>query len=112
MATIVVLFVMTQLISPIGGDPVVRRMLLQLEFKRRPPPDTLSEIRVFELPSKPETQLASESFLDEEDLPKRPQRAEYDDDDVEATQGHIIDWWVRARAVIQDLGDADAIEAI
>jgi hypothetical protein len=107
LVTIVVLFVMTQLISPIGGDPVVRRLLLQLEFQRRPPPDVPSGIRVFELPPKPETLHASDSSIDEEDLPQRPERAEYDDDNVKATQDHVIDWWAAARAVIQDLGDAE-----
>ena len=97
---------MTQLISPIGGDPVVQQMLLRLEFQRRPPPDTPSGIRVFELPPKPENQHASDSSL-EEDLPKRPERAEYDDDDTEVTRDHVIDWWAQARAVIQDLGDAE-----
>ena len=99
-----VLFVMTQLISPIGGDPDVRRMLLQLEFQRRPPPDVPSGIRVFELPPKPETQRTSDSSTDERDLPERPERIEYGDDDVETTQDHVIDWWAQARAVIQDLG--------
>ena len=106
LVTLVVLFVMTLLISPIGGDPDVRRMLLQLEFQRRLPPDVPSGIRVFELPPKPDTQHASDSSIDEKDLSERPELAEYDDDNVEATQDHVIDWWAQARAVIQDLGDA------
>jgi hypothetical protein len=96
---------MTQLISPIGGDPDVRRMLLQLEFQRRPPPDVPSGIRVFELPPKPETQRTSDSSTDERGLPERPERVEFGDDDV--AQDHVIDWWAQARAVIQDLGDAE-----
>jgi hypothetical protein len=101
---------MTQLISPIGGDPVVRQMLLQLEFQRRPSPDTPSGIRVFELPPKPETQHASDSSIDEDDRPMRPARAENNDDDIEVTQDHVVDWWAQARAVIQEVGDAELEE--
>lgn len=107
LVTVVILFVMTQLVSPIGGDPVVRQMLLQLEFRRRPPPDPPRGARVFELPTRAEARDAPDSSLDERDLPERPDRGEYDDDAVEATRDHVIDWWAQARAVIQDLGDAE-----
>jgi hypothetical protein len=107
LVTIAILFVMTQLISPVGGDPVVRQMLLKLEFHRSSPRDTESGIRVFELPPKPEIRHAPDKPVDESDRPTRPERAEYNDDSIEAAQDHIIDWWAQARAVIQDLGDAE-----
>jgi hypothetical protein len=107
LVTIAILFVMTQLVAPTGGDPVVRQMLMQLEFQRRPLPDTASGVRIFELPPKPKTRRAADSPPDAKDLPQRPDRGEYDDEDVAATPGHVIDWWAQARAVIQDLGDAE-----
>ena len=110
LVTLGLLFVMTQLISPIGGDPVVQQMLQQLELQRRLPPDAPGEIRVFELPPKPESQQALRSATDENDAPKRPEQAGYDEDKYEATQDDVIDWWAQARAIIQDLGDAESEE--
>lgn len=92
---------------PVGSDPVVRQMLLKLEFHRSSPPDMQSGVRDFELPPKPDIRHAPDQPVDESDRPKRPERGEYDDDSVVATQDHIIDWWAHARAVIQDLEDAE-----
>lgn len=105
--TIIILFAMTQLVAPTGSDPDVEQMLLQLQFQRRPPPDTPSGIRVFELPPKPETRRASDSSLDEERPPKRPEPDEEDDEDVSVTREHVIDWWAEARAVVEDPGDGE-----
>ena len=107
LVTLVILFVMTQLISPIGGDPVVKRMLFQLELQRRQTPAVPSGIKVFELPPKPEDQPVSDRSLDADNRPQRPEPAAYNDDDVEETRGRVINWWAEARAVIQGLGDAE-----
>ncbi|MEO1246251.1 MAG: hypothetical protein AAFX56_11275 [Pseudomonadota bacterium] len=98
---------MTQLILPVGGDPVVREMLLQLESRRSSLPKTESGVRIFELPPKPELRDNPDTPADQSAPPRRPQRAEYSDDPVEATPERIIDWWAQARAVIQDQGDAE-----
>ncbi len=101
------LFVMTQLISPVGGDPVVREMLLQLELQRSSPPDTESGIRVFELPPRPGILNTPDASSEVNRRPERPTRDEYGDDPDENERSRIIDWWVEARAVIKDVGDAE-----
>ena len=104
LATIAILFVMTQLISPIGGDPVVRRMLLQLDFQRRHAPVVPGRIRAIELPPKPAIQPAPDRSRDEDD---RPERVAYGQEPAEATNDTLIDWWAEAEAVIEDLDDAE-----
>ena len=105
LVTIAMLFVMMQLISPAGDSPVVSKMLLELEFERRSPPDT--GVRVFELPPAAEIQSAPDGPAERSDLPTRPERGEYDDEFEETERRHVIDWWTEARTVIKDIGEAE-----
>ena len=92
-----------QLITPIGGDPVVREMILRLEIQRRHR-DSQSRAEAIELPSERGSGAISDVPLDEATLPVRPETSEIDNDGlVEATQAEPIDWWAQARAVIGDL---------
>lgn len=107
LVTLTMLFVMTQLISPVGGDPVVREMLLQLEFQQRSPPDRESGIRVFELPPRPGARSAPDAPPEVNGRPERPERGEYSDDPDDNERSRVIDWWAEARAAIKDVGDAE-----
>ncbi|MEM8681960.1 MAG: hypothetical protein AAGF72_00935 [Pseudomonadota bacterium] len=107
LVTTAIVFLMTQLILPVGGDPVVRQMLLQLESRRSSLPKAESGIRVFQLPPKPELRETPDTPADQSARPKRPEKPEYNDDPVAATPDRIIDWWAQARTVIQDRGDAE-----
>lgn len=120
LVTLVILFVMTQLVSPIGGDRVVTQMLLQLEIQRRPDPDMPSGIRVFELPQERAIRDTSDSSDDEDDRPKSTQGESSDDaveateddadgteDDAEGSARNVVDWWAQARAISRDLNDAE-----
>ena len=77
LVTAAILLVMTQLILPGGGDPVVTRMLLEWEFQRSPPPEAESGARIFERPPEREIRDTPDSSEVESVRPGRPERTDY-----------------------------------
>ena len=111
LVTAAVLLVMTHLILPVGGDPAVTRMLLELEFRRSSPPEVESGIRVFERPPEREVQDTPDKPEAERERSGRPERSEYaaagNEEPIEAAHERSINWWAEARAVIEDLENED-----
>ena len=114
LVTALLLFVMTQLITPIGGDPAVERMLLELEIFRLPPdaPTGISD-------PEPTADAASESPETETALPSRPERAEDDggidepetEPEQEPKPSSGVDWWSQAQNVARSMGNEE-LEAL
>lgn len=97
-----IVFLMTRLITPIGGDPVVEELLIELSLPRTLPPVVPREVEIFELPPRPEQ------------LPEVPQsvgaptdlsQSTDDPDDDEEEVRRFTDWQAVARSVARDLGD-------
>lgn len=107
LVTLAILFVMTELTSPIGGDPVVTQMLLELELQRNEPADSGGGVRVFKLPPTLQPQSTPDERVEKPERPKRPEQANVDEDPVEAERSRTIDWWAVAREVIKASGEAE-----
>jgi hypothetical protein len=100
---------MTRLILPGDEDPLVTRMIQNIEFQRVTLPPEPVSIQTFRRP--PEIE---ESPLPERPIVSRDQAAETEDTPVEenATENSrvkAIDWWAEARRIAQE-SDDDALE--
>lgn len=103
--TIALLFLMTRLILPGDRDPVVQRMIQDIEFLRTPlPPE---EILVFELPPPPEPEPEPEPV--DELLSDTTDTETPTEDDAPADPPVAIDWWA-AVSSIADEEDEEALE--
>ncbi len=91
---------MTQLILPNHQDPIVTRMIQDIEFHRTSPPPELFGIQVFDLPPpiKPTLTVEGDS---------RPQDEEIASSEALTEEGptHVIDWWAEARKITQEADD-------
>lgn len=107
LVTAFLLFVMTQLITPIGGDPTVETMLLQLETINLPP-DAPNRTRA-SVPPESEPRAPSGISQEDTDLPTRPERAADEDRDAEPGQAETTDWWAQLRDAAESM-DSDQLE--
>lgn len=108
LVTIAMLFVMTQLIAPIGGHPVVKRMIQRLELHHRPPAEASNEVQEFELPPKPRIIHTPDMSIDEGDYLRHPEAGSNKDSNAEVTEDQTIDWWEAVQKYIQGSEDADS----
>jgi hypothetical protein len=106
LVTIAILFVMTQLIAPIGGHPVVKQMIQRLELHHRPPAEAPNEVQNIKLPPKPRIIHAPDMAIDEGENSKRPEVGSNRDNNTEVTQDQAIDWWAEVQKYIQGSEDA------
>ena len=107
--TIALLFLMTRLILPGDEDPLVARMIQNIEFQRvARPPEPIS-IQTFrrppdiEKPPRPDrpivSRVAADEIVDEPD----------DESTAENSRVKAIDWWAEARRIAEE-SDEDALE--
>ncbi len=105
--TVALLFLMTLLILPSDRDPIVTRMIQNIEFKRSAPPPELTGIQVFDLPPP----IKRESLPIKPTLTvdgfSRPQDKEIAPNEAltEEAPAHVIDWWAEARKITQEADD-------
>ena len=105
--TIILLFLMTRLILPGGKDPIVTRMIQNIEFLRADEAPLSAQIQVFELPVPVEIRPPPlELDLPLEDLGEAPDQAS-DESANEENPAHVIDWWTEARRLTQEAGEEE-----
>jgi hypothetical protein len=105
--TIILLFLMTRLILPGGKDPIVTRMIQNIEFLRADEAPLSAQIQVFELPPPVEIRPPPlEMDLPVEDLGASPDQVS-DESPKEEGPAHVIDWWAEARRLTQEAGEEE-----
>ena len=106
---VALLFLMTRLILPSEQDPIIARMIQNIEFQRTIVPIEPETIEVFKLPPKPKLSPL------EPELPVKPANPNQTDelpvlsDATEDQPTHAIDWWAEARKQSED-ADEEAFE--
>ena len=104
--TVALLLFMTMLILPGEQDPVVRRMIQDIEFLRTEPQP--EEIEVYALPAPPEPPDPPEAEASER--PVRPAIDRSLDEDVPADSPvRVIDWWAEVRSLTEE-ADEEALK--
>ena len=105
--TVLLLFVMTRLIAPVDDDPMVSRMIRQLELRRDPAPELRIEVPEFEPPPKPELEEAERSVDIGADRLPRPAAVEEPEDAAPDVTTDPVDWWAAARSIARQVGEDD-----
>jgi len=105
--TIILLFLMTRLILPSAKDPIVSRMIQNIEFLRADDAPVSTQIQVFELPLPVEVRPPPlETDLPVADLGEAPDQVS-DESVKEENPAHVIDWWAEARRLTQEAGEEE-----
>jgi hypothetical protein len=105
--TVALLFLMTRLILPSGKDPIVVRMIRDIEFLRANDVPLQAQIQVFELPLPVEIRPPLlEAVLPVEDFGEAPDQVS-DESPTEESPAHVIDWWAEARRLTQEAGEEE-----
>ena len=107
LCTVLLLLVMTRLIAPVDDDPMVSRMIRQLELRRDPAPELRIEVPEFEPPPKPARQEAERSVDIGADRLPRPAAVEEREDAVPEVNTDPVDWWAAARSIARQAGEAE-----
>jgi len=105
--TIILLFLMTRLILPGGKDPIVTRMIQNIEFLRADEAPLSAQIQVFELPLPVKIRPPPLAMnLPVENLGASPDQVS-NESPKEKSPAHVIDWWVEARRLTQEAGEEE-----
>lgn len=107
--TIALLFLMTRLILPGDEDPLVARMIQDIEFQRVTlPPEPIS-IQAFRRPPEIEEWPLPERPIVSRDHAAETEDKPVEEDAAENSRVQAIDWWAEARRIAQE-SDEDALE--
>jgi hypothetical protein len=98
---------MTRLILPSGTDPIVTRMIQNIEFLRADDAALPAQIQVFELPVPVEVK-PTPIEVDSRPLELDQSQNQVSDDSAEEVKpAHVIDWWAAARKLTQESGEEE-----
>lgn len=109
--TITLLFLMTRLILPSERDPIITRMIQNIEFHRTVRPPEPTGIQAFEPPPRVKVEPAPavlDSTFDSSN-PAETQEVALDENPAKKGPAHVIDWWAEARKIAHE-SDEEALK--
>jgi len=105
--TVALLFLMTRLILPSGKDPMVTRMIQNIEFLRADDAPLPTQIQVFELPLPVEVQPTPIDVDAPTEDPVQSQTQVSNESPDEEGPAHVVDWWAEARKITQEADEEE-----
>jgi len=105
--TVALLFLMTRLILPGGKDPIVIRMIQNIEFLRADEAPRPTQIQVFELPLPVEVKSTPVDVDSATEDLVQSQAQVLVESTREESPAHVVDWWAEARKLTQESGEEE-----
>ncbi len=110
--TIALLFLMTQLILPGDRDPIVNRMIQDIEFRRSSTPLEIIRIPVFERPPKPKLEpLNVQEEIEASTAPtSEASVVEASEESMQQGPEYGVEWWAHQKAKLLDEAEDEALQ--